>query len=313
MKYMTKCAALFLALILCLTALAGCGEKEPELPTDVDETPGQDQQETPTPEIFSNTIECCDGNTTLRFEHDKQGQWRWKDEPDFPLDITYVEALTATIDKILALQPITTEKTAEDLGLDSEEKYLTVTDDKGHRLTWYLGDTDSTGCYYMRAAGDESETFYLAPAELTEQISRNIYDMMLLPQLQEMAADHITALTVVYGEKTLSAAPNESGVWMDGKHNINIKMQSVLESLSRLKLASCVDFNPSSKAAGICGLEEPQATVTVDFLNSVGIAGTLTFSLGSRLGDGYCVRLPDDTTIYSIEASVLEPLLVLIQ
>lgn len=313
MKYMTKCTALFLALALCLTALAGCGEKEPELPTDTDETPGQEQPETPTPEIFSNTIECCDGDTTLRFEHDKQGRWIWKDEPAFPLDITYVEALTASIDKILTLQPITTDKTAEDLGLDSEEKYLAVTDDKGHRLTWYLGDTDSTGCYYMRAAGDESETFYLAPAELTEQISRNIYDMMVLPQVQQMAVDHITALTVVYGEKTLSTAPNESGVWMDGKNNINLKMQDVLEGLSRLQIASCVDFNPSSKAAAICGLEEPQATVTVDFLNSVGIAGTLTFSVGNRLGEGFCVTLPDDSTIYSIEASVLEPLLALIQ
>ena len=313
MKHMTKYTALFLALILSLAALAGCGQKEPQPPTDEDETLGQEQTDTPAPEIFSNSIECCVGDTTLRFEHNKQDQWIWKDEPTFPLDITYVEALAATVDKILALQPIATDKTAEDLGLDSEDKYLTVTDDKGHRLTWYLGDTDSSGCYYMRAARDETETFYLAPAELTEQISRNIYDMMVLPQVQQMAVDHITALTVVYGEKTLSTAPNESGVWMDGKNNINLKMQDVLEGLSRLQIASCVDFNPSSKAAAICGLEEPQATVSVDFLNSVGIAGTLTFSLGNRLGAGYCVTLPDDTTIYSIEASVLEPLLALIQ
>ena len=313
MKHMTKYTALFLALILSLAALAGCGQKEPQPPTDEDETPSQEQTDTPAPEIFSNSIECCDGDTTLRFEHNKQDQWIWKDEPTFPLDITYVEALAATIEKILALQPITTDKTAEDLGLDSEDKYLTVTDDKGHRLTWYLGDTDSSGCYYMRAAGDETDTFYLAPAELTEQISRNIYDMMVLPQVQAMAADHITALTVVCGDKTLSAAPNDSGVWMDGKRNINIKMQSVLEALSRLQIASCVDYTPSSNAAAICGLDEPQATVTVDFLNSVGIACTLAFSVGDRLGAGYCVMLPDDTTFYSIEASVIEPLLALVQ
>jgi len=314
MKYMSKYAALLLALILCLTALAGCGEKEVQPPADEDGAPGQEQNpdQEQAAEIFSNTIECSDGNTTLRFEHDKQGQWIWKDEPAFPLDITYVEALAASIDKMLTLQPLTTDKTAEDLGLDNEDKYVTVTDDKGHRLTWYLGDTNGSNCYYMRAADDEN-TFYLAPAELTEQISCNIYDMMVLPQLQEMAADHITALKVVCGDKTLETAPNDSGVWMDGKHNINVKMQSVLEGLSRLKISSCVDFNPSSKAAAICGLENPQATVTVDFLNSVGIANTLTFSVGNRLGEGYCVLLPDDTTFYSIEASVLEPLLALMQ
>ena len=312
MNYLNKYTALFLALILCLTVLAGCVKKE--LDPDEDTTPSQgqdqpDESERPTPELLSDTITCSDGETTLRFEKNDQGQWQWKDDPTFPLDTTYVDALIATVQQILSSQPIVTDKTPEDLDLDDQRKYLTITDEKGHKVTWYLGDKNDDGCYYMCLSGDTTNAIYLAPAELTAQISRSIYDMMILPQLQEMAAANIRSVTVATAEKTVTTVPNSSGVWVVGISSVNEIAQPMIQALSKLQIDSCLDYNPTNGAAAICGLESPQATVTVEFANSTGVESSLSFAIGAKLSRGYCVTLGEDTTIYLIKAELVEPIL----
>lgn len=318
MKRMTKYAAIFLALLLCLTALCGCGSKEPQdTETPGDLQPGQeqpdDQEQPSSPELLGDTIVCSDGNTTLRFERNAAGNWQWKDGPDFPLDATYVEGLAECAKQMLAAQPIVTDKTPEDLDLDSDKKYMTVTDEKGHKVTWYLGEQDEAGRYYMRFAKDETSAIYLAPAELTDQISRSIYDMMLLPQLHEMAADKIRSVTVSADGKSVTTTPNSSGVWVVGSSNVNEKAQPMVQAISRMQIGSCVDYQPTAGAVSICGFDTPRATLAVDFVSAVGAEHALSLSIGAKLQDGYCVRVGDDSTIYLMKASVIEPVLAFIQ
>lgn len=305
---------LLLVLTLCLTALWGCAEKEPEdvVPDDTQQQEQQQQQQT-TPELLSDAIICSDSETTLRFERNAQGQWQWKDDPELPLDTTYVDALAASVEQMLAAQPIVTDKTLDDLGLDSEKKYVTVADEKGHKMTWYLGDKNDSGCYYMCLAGDDTNAIYLAPAELTDQISRSIYDMMILPQLQQMAPENIRSITITAGEKTVTTVPNSSGVWVVGISSVNEIAQPMVQALGRLQIDSCVDFKPTSGAAAICGLEPAQATMAVEFVSAVGVEGSLSLAIGAKLNDGYCVTIGEDTTIYSIKADVVEPILAFIQ
>lgn len=316
MKLICKYFALILALSLCLTALWGCSEKGPALP-ETDDTQQTDQQQSDlqqtTPELLSDTIVCSDGDTTLRFERGENEEWQWKDDPDFPLDVTYVEKLAACVDQMMAAQPIDTDKTVEDLDLDSDEKYVTVTDEKGHKVTWYLGDKNDDGCYYMRLIGDESDAIYLAPAELTSQISRSIYDMMILPQLPEMAAEYIRSITITAGDKTVTTAPDSSGVWVAGNSSVNEKAQPVVQALGQMQIDSCVDFKPTSGAAAICGLDPAKASIAVEFVNAVGAENALFLSIGAKLGDGYCVAIGEDTTIYLMKASLVEPILAFIQ
>jgi predicted small lipoprotein YifL len=306
--------SLLMALILCLTALWGCAEKEPK-PVEPDDTQQQQQQQQQqvVPELLSDAIICSDGETTLRFEHNAQGQWQWKDDPEFPLDTTYVEELAATIDEMLIAQPIETDKKPDDLGLDSQKKYVTVVDDKGRKVTWYLGDKTDSGCYYMCLAGDETGSISLSPAALSQQISRSIYDMMILPHLQPIAPENIRSVTITAGEKTVTTVPNSSGVWVVGISSVNEIAQPMVQAISRMQIDFCLDFKPTSGAAAICGLDPAQATMTVEFVNAAGVDYSLSLAIGTKLNDGYCVMFPDDTTIYSIKADVIEPILAFIQ
>ncbi len=312
MKHTKKIAAL-LALVLSLTTLWGCTGKEPEPPVD-DPNPGEEQQQQQQQQNTvitapSASIVCCDGETTLRFIHDAQAGWQWKDDTQFPLDATYPEALALCVEQMTVAQPVATDKTVEDLELDSAEKYVTVTDELGHRLTWYLGIQDDEGRYYMCLAGDETETVYLAPAELSDLISRSIYDMMILPQLQPIMPENVRKVTITAGEKTVTTFLNNSGVWVVDGHSVTAKAAPMTQGLGQMAILSCVDFNPTEGAAAICGFEPPQATVTVEFLNLVGVEQSLSFTIGAKLGEGYCMTMGGDSTIYLMSSAAAEPIL----
>ena len=317
MKHSKKLAIL-LALVLSLTVLWGCGQKEPQLPEE-QPNPGEEQQQQQQPQqniattAPSATIVCSDGNTTLRFVHDKTAGWQWKDDTTFPLDTTYAEALALCVEQMALLQPITTDKSIEDLELDSDEKYVTVTDELGHRVTWYLGIQDDSGCYYMCLAGDESNTVYLAPAELSDLISRSIYDMMILPQLQVIMPENLRKVIITTADKTVTTFLSSSGVWVVDGRSVNEKAQPMVQGFGQMAILSCVDYDPTEGAAAICGLEPPQATVTVEFLNLVGVEQSLTFSIGAKLGEGYCMTMGEESTIYLMSAATAEPILAFVK
>ena len=310
MKHTKKIAAL-LALVLSLTLLCSCGAKEPEQPVD---TPNQSEEQQQQPQQIiitapSAVIVCSDGDTTLRFEHTDADGWRWKDDTTFPLDTTYAEALALCVDQMTQALPITTDQTVEDLELDSEEKYVNVTDEMGHRLTWYLGKQDESGCYYMRRSDDETNTVYLAPAELSDLISRSIYDMMILPQLQPIMPENLRKVTITTAEKTVTTFLNSAGVWVVDGHSVTEKALPMVQGFGQMGILACVDYKPTPGATAICGLEPPQATVTVEFLNLVGVEQSLTFSIGAKLSGGYCMTMDEDSTIYLMSAATAEPIL----
>ena len=53
--------------------------------------------------------------------------------------------------------------------------------------------------------------------------------------------------------------------------------------------------------------------MAVEFVSAVGVEGPLSLAIGAKLNDGYCVTIGEDTTIYSIKADVVEPILAFIQ
>ena len=314
MHTVKKYLALALALLLCLNVLWGCGKKEPQPGTD-DKTP---QTDNTNPEgdpvvTLSDTLECCDGNLTLRFIRNENGSWSWRDDADFPLDNTYVSDLLTTVSAMLEMTAVSTDETPEALGLDSEAKYVSASNEKGETVTWYLGDKDSEGRYYARIDGDEDYTVYLAPAELTEQISRSIYDMMILPQLPAIAPDRIRSITVDMPSGTFRLRQDSDGRWFAGDTNVTQKAEMFIASLAQPTLVSCLDYKPSDGALPLCGLDPYAAKVTVSYLNTVDTEQDFILTAGSARGGYYCVTIGEDTTIYLMDAAAVKPLLAFTQ
>ena len=74
---------------------------------------------------------------------------------------------------------------------------------------------------------------------------------------------------------------------------------------------ACLDYNPSAAAESLCGFDTPAATVTVKYTDENDTDRTLTLTVGGLAPDGNsrCVRVNDDSTIYTMAADRLAPVL----
>lgn len=75
-----------------------------------------------------------------------------------------------------------------------------------------------------------------------------------------------------------------------------------------------MDFKPTDEAVTICGFDQP-VKVTLNYLNDSGTEQTLVLEIGAENldGDGYYVRVDDDTTIYQMNLDGVDALLAAAQ
>ena len=310
MKYMTKYLALGLALVLCLGTLWGCGKQVDDEPS---ETPDPSADNTSTDEELlpltgSDTIECSNGSVTLRFSRNENEHWKWKDDTSFPLDETYVTELLATAQEIFALTPANLTGELSEYGLDSTGKYLSLTSKDGKSVTYYLGNLTNDGCYYLRRADDAENKIYVAPVALTAQINRSIYDMAALPRLSAIAADNVKSISVsTSGEAPVSVhlTPSGDGKWVADTTDKTEAAQALIGALVKLELLACVDYMPSAGAAAICGLDPAQLTLSVAYINSVGVESALTLRVGTSRTTGYHAMVNEDPSIYAVGPDIV--------
>ncbi|WP_369283292.1 DUF4340 domain-containing protein [Oscillibacter sp. GMB15532] len=276
------------------------------------------------------SISYHNGSATLSFALNKEGEWYWTDDPDFPLNQDYLIQMTTTLSTLKPQQTITDGVGPEDYGLSEPTRTLSATASNGQLTTLSLGNTTSDGnSYYMLM--NESETpIFIISGELVKEMSVGIYDMLLLPELPALTEDRLGTVTLTGAVTTelsafrAQAQPDESGsgsspesgdsvTWLCNGADVTAdeQMQRVLGQLSALRLDACVDYRPSDGAEALCGFDEPTATITVNYTGDGNTAQTLTLTVGNSVlnGDGRYVRVNDDSTIYRMAADKLDALL----
>lgn len=306
MKRFKRALALLLTVLL-LGTLFGCGKK------DGNETAPEDTQELQedlTQLAASSTMCYSNGSVTLHFTCDENGKWFWRDDPEFPLDESYILTLTETVREMAATAPAADAGDPASHGLDSQKKYLTTTNEKGESLTFYFGDKTDDGAYYM-SRGDAPEQVYIAPAALTDQLDINIFDMMLLPELPRIDPKRAHTITVSGPEEmSFTLTRDADGKW-GGAPEAESCAEALLQEMAAITVDSALDYQPSDGVAELCGLDVPAAVLTVDYINTVEVESSFTMTVGAERDGRRCVLIGEDTTIYLINAELLQQLLTL--
>lgn len=263
------------------------------------------------------------GSTTLSFTRDDGGVWHWTADEEFPLDDTVIREILELLTNWTPQQTLTEESAIAGSGLDESTSSLTATTADGKTTTVLFGKTTTDGTsYYVRLNGDLS-TVYIIAGTLHDLMSTPIYDMYRLPELPVLAEANMRSITIqgpagedgTEGPLTvLTAAAADGAVsWRSSGANVtdDLTVRALLEDLTAPKIAKCVDYNPSEEAVGICGLDAPEATVTITYTTEAGTDGELTFSVGARLPDksGRYVQLNGESTIFLMETDMLDPLM----
>lgn len=304
----------YILLILLLAAallIAGCSSREKEDDTaELSSNMLATGAEASIPD--ADALEYNNGQVVCRFRKEED-VWKWVDDPDFPLDASYVTEMLNTLDVLsAALSPVTPAPESSDSGLDEPKRSLTLT--MGEVVTTLrFGSQTDDGDWYMSIDGQED--VYLAPDALLQLMDRSIYDMAQLPSLPELTEENLAAIHV---EETgtgrhIQLTKTEEG-WTAQAGRLPEDMTALTDSLTGLSLAQCFNFDPSAEALTLCGLDTPAATLSLTYLNTVGTESTLLLTLGTLREDGfYFVLLNDDTTIYLMAQDALTPFLELLR
>ena len=298
-----RAAALLLALVMIAALTVGCGKKQSDTPTDTPAA-GADVR---TPDQQPAKLVCYNGSVTLRFVREED-TWYWGDDRDFPLEQSIVTELLATVQGYAALSPLPHTDDLSQFGLSDTKRYISLTDTEGNTRTYWLGTQTDEG-QYIQPEG-ETDAVYLSPAGVDGTLSMGIYDMARLPQLPQLTADNVSALTVTAADgKSLSLTASE-GVWLRSGQDVTQWSGKLTEALGQLTLLRCIDYRPSTGVAELCGLTEPTVTLTVTYR---AIAGEteLTLRVGAQRDGGYYATVNDDDTIYLLPAAPAEVLAAL--
>ena len=259
------------------------------------------------------------GTATLSFSQDEAGAWYWTADESFPLEDTVILEILDLLSSWKPQQTLTDEAALENSGLDEPSASLTASTADGTSTTVLFGKTTTDGTsYYVRLNGDES-TVYIIADTLYQLMSTSIYDMCRLPELPALTETQIRSVTIEgAGENPISVVltaqqTDDTVTWRSGGANVtdDPTVRSLLEDLTALSFSRCVDYNPSDEAVTICGLDQPEAAVRLNYLTDSGTEAELVLSVGDRLPDrsGRYAQLEDDTTIYLLETALLDPLM----
>ena len=313
-----------IVLILAAALLIVLGIRFREWRSDGDAGSGSASAGTMTDAGAYTSLVYDNGTTTLSFAQNDAGTWTWTGDDTFPLDDTVIQQILDLLVNWAPQQTLTDEKALESSGLSEPTASLTAATDSGSASTVLFGRATTDGAsYYARLNGDES-TVYIIPGTLRELMNTPIYDMCRLPELPQLTEadiidislqgpagkDGTAALTTL-----LTAAVSDEGTvtWRSNGANVtdDPTVRSLMEDVTALRVVKCVDYNPSEEAVAICGLDAPEAELTLRFTSASGAEGQLDLAVGARLPDksGRYVQVGDDTTIYLLETALLYPLM----
>lgn len=253
----------------------------------------------------------CNGTDTLAFT--KEGDdWKSKDTPDFPLDSTFLETIVTALADLTADRELDIVDELSAYGLEDAKSWITVTDEDGKEATLCLGNTTGESDYYAMLKG--GDTIYTIPGDLVTDISYDLYGLAKLAEFPALSSSNTRQVTIQGKLKsTLTVEEAESGTDSEADSSeassadssaegtdtkeynwylsgdVDVTKEAYLTALrteiDSIAFSRLYDFQPSAKALKRCGLSDPAAALTVEYLDSEEERQTVTLLLGASYTD----------------------------
>lgn len=247
-------------------------------------------------------VTFVDGDSSLEFLLNDDGEWYWADDEDFLLDDTAVSTVAGLAEDFQANASF---EIADDLaayGLEDADLKVIYTTEDGDTYTVLVGD--ATGDYYY-AMLEDGDTIYTIGETLPTYLPYTLYDMADLADYPSLSSDIIQDVTLTSGDSEItftigevevevsddededadSSAESDSSAkgdasasssepeteieyhwFLDGE---DVTEQSQITSLNTevdsIAMSSLAAFKPTDEALETYGLTEPTMTLTVRY------------------------------------------------
>ncbi len=289
-------------------------------------------------------VTFVDGDSSLEFLLNDDGEWYWADDEDFLLDDTAVSTVAELAEDF---QAGTSFEIADDLsayGLEDSELQVIYTTEDGDTYTVLVGGT--TGDYYY-AMLEDGDTIYTIDETLSTYLVYTLYDMADLADYPSLSSDIIQDVTLTSGDSEITFTIGEVEVevsddededadssaeadasasssepeteieyhwFMDGE---DVTDQSQITSLNTevdsIAVSSLAAFKPDDEALEVYGLNDPTLTVTVRYTDEDDDGSDITVTSVLTVGGYYededayfCTLDTNPNEVYLISASSIE-------
>ena len=258
-----------------------------------------------------STVSWKSGDTHLSFSLGTGGTWYWDGDDDFPLDSSILEKATAPLYPFAPVKTIASGDALSAYGLNENSPSMTVGFQDGTQVQLTFGSQVPSSEYYYMLRSDETSTVYVMESALPELMSNAVYDMMVLPEIPTMNTMH--SIYMHCAGKELLVTSEDGTTWLCDGQDItkNEAFTALVSRLTYMELAKCENFKPSADGLALWGMETPSVTLQVHYDDEQ----LLMLEIGHKTldGDGYYVRMNNDTTIYSISSYNIDPILSVAQ
>ena len=243
-------------------------------------------------------------NSTLSFTKSDE-TWKSTSDEAFPVNQETMNSLLDSLSSIVSTFKIEGVEDYDQYGLETPKCVIEVTADKTYTIS--LGNYSDID--EERYAMIDDGNVYLLKTDLFETFDITLDDLIQLESIPEM--NTITKytikgnqnFTIVYDDTLKYSYSEEYCHFLkeDGYYPIDEDtFESYLKLISDLEWQECMSYNASEAELEECGLNSPNFTITIHYLDEEENSQTFTLALSEK-NENYFARINNSSYIYSID------------
>ena len=223
-------------------------------------------------------------NKTLKFVKDGDN-WTYSGDKNFPVNSSLISDITSTLCNITGKRQVESSLDKNsDYGLDKPTRTVTVTDSKNNEMTIYFGSSNSiTGDYYIYT--DAANKVYTTESSNYEAFNYSLMDLVSIDSIPSIDATLLKNVTVDKTDGKWKMTYKEAGdssldytgelTWFvtnpdKSKEGMDSSAASTFTTnVTGITTDTCVAYNVKAKDLKKYGLDNPKATVTVNYQEEV--------------------------------------------
>ena len=247
------------------------------------------------------------GDESLSFVCDGS-VWSYSEDADFPLDTSYMSAMTSAVSDISAEKVIEEVSDLAEYGLDEPVCSITVTAEA--ETTIDIGDETSLDGLRYVSIGDGN--VYLVSSDLLTNFSYGLYDLVAketLPDMSELVSfsverasgtlviDYLEGSDLAYTDRYTYFAEDGDG-WLSLDSEL---AENFVSQITGLTWGDCVDYKADLKTLGNYGLDSPAVTVTVNYIETTEVETNETDEDGETIAVEMSYSEDDYDYLYTLD------------
>lgn len=240
----------------------------------------------------------------------EDGSWNMSEDDTFPVNETVLMTAMERFSPLKVQRTLTDAEDTSEYGMDDPQNVITLTMEDGSETVITIGDTnEGTQDDYLMLS--DTSSIYTVEASIREAFASELYDYAKSETFPSILADDVTAVSVTAEENSFELVKDGENwnVTADGVTEAAYEsyVNQLLSEVSGLGYVEFVEHNCQDLSP--YGLEEPQAVVTITWLEEEEEQSMTLYVGGTDDSENYYTQLEDSKEVHTMSSITMGDLL----